>query len=90
MIDDPAELDARIAWLQDVRKVGQWPRAFGFAFCLIGVILLTFATYKLPGGPRSSFGYTSLGVIAVGWVLLIFSMVVRSRYVRAHPFQSKA
>ncbi|HET9160780.1 MAG TPA: hypothetical protein VFN88_09210 [Caulobacteraceae bacterium] len=90
MIDDPAELRARIAWVQEVRKVGQWPRSFGFVFCLIGVILLTYATYKVPGGPRSPFGYTSLAVIAVGWVLLFVSMAQRSRYVRAHPFEPKA
>jgi hypothetical protein len=87
MIDDPADLQARIAWLQGVRKVGQLPRQLGFVLCLIGVVLLSYATYKIPGGPRSPFGYTSLGVIAVGWVFLIFSMVARSRYVRAHPYE---
>jgi len=87
MIDEHAELQRRIAWLQSVRKVGQLPRQLGFLLCLIGVILLTYATYKIPGGPRSAFGYTSLGVIAVGWVFLIFSMVARTRYVRAHPYE---
>lgn len=88
--DDPAELMRRVAYYQSIRKVAQWPRTLGFLLCLIGVILLSYAAYKVPGGPRSPFGYTSLAVIAAGWVLLIFSMIARTRYVRAHPYESKA
>lgn len=88
MIDDPSEIARRVAYIEQVRKVAQWPRAFGLAFCLIGVILITYAAYKIPGGPLSPFGLTGLGVIAVGWVLLIFSLIARTRYVRAHPYES--
>ena len=88
--DEMAELQRRIAYLNALRQVGYWPRTLGFAFCLVGAILLIYASYKVPGGAFSSFGYTALGVIVVGWVLFAYSLIARTRYVRAHPFDPKA
>jgi hypothetical protein len=88
--DEMAELTRRIAYLDALKKVGYWPRTLGFAFCLVGAILLIYASYKVPGGAFSSFGYTALGVIVVGWALFAYSLIARTRYVRAHPFDPKA
>jgi hypothetical protein len=88
--DEMAELQRRIAYLKALRQVGYWPRTLGFAFCLVGAILLIYASYKVPGGAFSSFGYTALGVIVVGWALFAYSLIARTRYVRAHPFEPKA
>jgi len=63
----PPNCSAASPTFRAFRTVGQFQRQLGFILCLIGVVLLSYATYKIPGGPRSPFGYTSLGVIAVGW-----------------------
>jgi hypothetical protein len=88
--DEMSELTRRIAYLDEVKKIGYWPRTLGFAFSLVGAILLIYASYKVPGGAFSSFGYTALGVIVVGWLLFAYSLLARTRYVRAHPFEPKA
>jgi hypothetical protein len=88
--DEMAELNRRIAYLDELKKIGYWPRTIGFAFCLVGAILLIYASYRVPGGAFSSFGYTALGVIVVGWALFAYSLIARTRYVRAHPFETKA
>ena len=90
MNDDPAEIQRRIAHLMKVRGVARTPQTIGSACCLVGVALLMWASYKVPGGAFSSFGYTALAVIAAGWVLFVYSVIARKRYLRANPYDSKA
>jgi hypothetical protein len=90
MSDEIGEIQRRLAYLQTVRKVGYWPRTIGFACCLVGAILLIWASQNVPGGAFSPFGYTALSVIFAGWGLFGYSLIVRTRYVRAHPYQSQA
>ena len=88
--DEVAELNRRIAYIDTIRKLAYWPRTLGFAFSLVGAILLIYASYRVPGGAFSPFGYTALGVIVVGWGLFAYSLIVRTRYVRAHPYEPKS
>ena len=88
--DEVAELTRRIAYLDALKQVGYWPRTLGFAFSLVGAILLIYASYTIPGGAFSPFGYTALGVIVVGWALFAYSLIARTRYVRAHPFEPQS
>ncbi len=41
-------------------------------------------------GATSPLGFAALGVIAVGWAMLIYVIVARQRFVRAHPFDPNA
>jgi uncharacterized membrane protein len=90
MIDEAAEIQRRLAYLEAVRRVAMIPRQFGFVFCLIGAVLVIYASYRVPGGAFTPFGYTALAVIAVGWALFAYSIFARTRYVRAHPFEPQA
>jgi len=88
MIDDPEELNRRAAYLDVIRHLARTPRMIGFLCCLVGVLGLAFAAYRL-GDPLAPLGLASLIVIAIGWALFAYAIVVRTRYVRAHPFNPK-
>lgn len=90
MTEELSELQARIAYMQTVRNIARMHQTVGFACCLVGAVLLIWASYKIPGGAFTPFGYTALAVIVVGWVLFAYSVIARTRYVRAHPFEPKA
>ena len=85
--EDLAELQRKIAWLRAVRQAGYWSRTIGFALCLVGAVLLIWASQFVPGGAFSAFGYTALSVIFAGWGLFGYSVIARTRYVRAHPYE---
>jgi hypothetical protein len=89
LAEDPALIEKRIAYVDRVRGYKRNVHTAGFAVCLIGVLLLAWTSMKGPGA-TSPVGYTAVGVIALGWVMLIYVIVARQRYVRAHPFDPKA
>ncbi|CAN5297628.1 hypothetical protein BH11PSE2_BH11PSE2_02550 [soil metagenome] len=90
MTDEAAEIQRRIAYITEVRKIASLPRSVGFACCLVGAVLIIWASYRVPGGAFSPFGLTALAVIIGGWLLFAYSIFQRTRYVRAHPFEPKA
>lgn len=89
MIDDPQELARRAAYIDEIRGVARSARTIGFICCLVGVLVLAFASYRLEAGAFSPAGYAALGVIIFGWVLFTYAIVKRTRYVRAHPYDPK-
>ena len=89
MIDDPQDLARRVAYIDEIRSVAQRERTLGFVLCLLGVLGLAFAAYRLEAGAFSVPGYAALAVIILGWSLLAYAIVKRTRYVRAHPFDPK-
>ncbi len=89
LTDDPVLIEKRIAYIDKVRGTAKHIHTGGFAVCLAGVVLLIWAAMKGPGA-TSPLGFAALGVIAVGWAMLIYVIVARQRFVRAHPFDPNA
>ncbi|MBN9318529.1 MAG: hypothetical protein BGN86_10790 [Caulobacterales bacterium 68-7] len=88
-LDDVATVEKRIAYLDAVRAHGRHAQTAGLVVCLAGVVLLAWAATKGPGA-TSLVGFGAVGVIALGWVLLISVIVGRQVYVRRHPFDPNA
>jgi membrane-bound metal-dependent hydrolase YbcI (DUF457 family) len=87
--DDPALVDGRVAYVREVRAHRRNVHTLGFAVCLVGVLLLAWVATQGPGA-RSPLGFSAVGVIVAGWAILIYVVMARQAYVRAHPFDPNA
>ena len=83
-LDDPATLDRQAEYLDAVRALGRRPRALGYIACLVGVLMVAIARFRLGG--ESWLLWSGVAVIAAGWALFVYAVAARLKYVRAHPF----
>lgn len=88
IIDDPALIQKRIAYVDHLRNMHKNKRLAGFAGCLVGVLLMVAANYM--AGVPHWLRWVGLAVVAPSWLLFIYVMVSRTAYVRAHPFDPEA
>jgi hypothetical protein len=88
MIDDPAELERRTAYLETLRAQGRAARLAGLILSLAGVMVLVIGRYRL-GGPTWALA-TGVGVIALGWGLFVYAIGRRLLWARAHPYSNAA
>jgi hypothetical protein len=51
MIDDAASLDRQSAYLEQVRALGRPQRTAGFIACLVGVLVMVLARFRLDNSP---------------------------------------
>jgi len=86
MIDDPAELQRRTAYLETLRAQGRAARFAGLIACLVGVVILVVGRYRL-GAPAWALA-GGVAVIALGWGLFIYAVGRRLFWVRTHPYNS--
>lgn len=84
MIDDPDYIRRRIAYIDAVRSIHPNKRTAGMIGCLLGVILIALAKFR-EGSPHWVL-WAGLAVIGASWLLFVYVVVARTRYVRAHPF----
>jgi hypothetical protein len=88
-MSDAAQIERRVAYVRTVRGYKRHIHTAGFAVCLAGVLLLAWTATQGPGA-HSPLGYGAVGVIAAGWAILIYVVMARQAYVRAHPFDPNA
>ncbi|HEY2706634.1 MAG TPA: hypothetical protein VGI95_01160 [Caulobacteraceae bacterium] len=88
MIDDPAHLDRQSAYLEQIRQLGRPQRFAGFIACLVGVVVLVVARFRLGSTPWVL--WPGAAIVAVGWGLFIYAVARRLLWIRAHPFDSNA
>jgi hypothetical protein len=84
MGDEAVALDRQAAYLDTLRAQGRPARFGGMIACLIGVMILVVARFKL-GAPLWML-WTGGLVVAFGWGLFVYALVRRLTWVRAHPF----
>jgi hypothetical protein len=84
MVDDPATLERQSAYLEQVRSMGRPQRFAGFIACLLGVMMMVLARYKLDSNPWVL--WPGVAIVAVGWMLFIYALARRLTWVRTHPF----
>jgi uncharacterized membrane protein YeaQ/YmgE (transglycosylase-associated protein family) len=88
MIDDPDVLARRVAYLERIRGMYQRERTIGIVGCLVGVMLLVLARYRLPAAPWAM--WAALAIIGAAWLLFAYVVFKRTAWVRAHPFDPNA
>ena len=88
MRDDAASLDRQSAYLQQIRALGRPQRLAGFIACLVGVMMMVLARFKLDNAPWLL--WPGVAVVALGWILFIYALVRRLTWVRNHPFDPNA
>jgi uncharacterized membrane protein len=76
--------DRYAAYLSQVRALGRPQRLAGFIVCLVGVMILIVARYRL-GAPPWLLAL-GVGVVALGWILFAYALTRRFLWIRAHPF----
>ena len=77
----------QVEYRSAIRLLHANKRLVGFAACLIGALFLVWGSqradaplFAVPAG---------LVLIAAGWALFAYVIVMRARYVRTHPFEPK-
>jgi hypothetical protein len=83
-MEDPAVLERQVAYLERLRALGRPQRNLGYIACLVGVLMVVIARFRLGGEPLALWG--GAAIIAAGWGLFVYAVAVRLRFVRAHPF----
>jgi hypothetical protein len=86
-LQDP-ERNARLAWAAKVRTMHRNKRMIGFAGIILGASLVTWA--RLSPGQAPGWALTAgFGVLAVSWVLFIYVIVDRWRWVKNNPYRPR-
>jgi hypothetical protein len=82
---DP-EHQRRIAWITKVRTMHRTKRMLGFAGIILGAALVMWARLSPDQAPAWApmAGY---GVLAVSWLLFIYVIVDRWRWVKKNPYR---
>jgi hypothetical protein len=84
----PADLDRQVAYLETLRGLGRPQRMAGMIACLVGVLMMVLARYRLGGAPWLL--WPGVGVVALGWGLFLYAVARRLTWIRAHPFDPNA
>jgi hypothetical protein len=84
MGDEAVALARRTIYLDQMRVQGRAARYGGMVACLIGVMILIVARFKL-GAPLWML-WTGGLIVAAGWGLFVYSLLRRLAWVRTHPF----
>ena len=79
--------ERRLNYLQEVRGLNAGKRTLGFVACLAGAMLLIWGRMRADSPPLAV--PAGLALIAAGWALFVYVIVMRTRYVRTHPFDPK-
>ena len=79
--------EQRLSYLQEVRGLNSGKHTLGFAVSLLGAMLLIWGRMRVDSPPMAI--PSGLVLIATGWALFIYVIVMRTRYVRTHPFDPK-
>lgn len=81
---DP-ELASRLAWISKVQGLHRNKRMVGFAGIIAGAGMLMW--WKMtPQAPDWAM-WGGGGILLVSWLLFVFVIIDRWRYVKKHPYQ---
>jgi len=84
-MSDEAQVNARqAAYVDQIRGLYRRERTLGLVGCLVGVLLLTLARFRLTDMPWLL--WAAVAVIGAAWTLFAFAYFRRVAWVRAHPF----
>ena len=74
----------KIAYIEQIRGLYRRERTIGLVGCLLGVLLLVLARYRMTDATWAM--WLAVGVIGASWLLFAYVIFRRTAWVRAHPF----
>ncbi len=83
---DP-EHDSRMAWLTKVRAMHRNKRMLGFAGIILGACLVVWARLSPTEAPSWAL-MAGFGVLAVSWLVFVYVIFDRSRWVKKNPYKA--
>jgi drug/metabolite transporter (DMT)-like permease len=83
----PELVEYRVEYLRTIRALHAGKRLAGLVLSLAGVLMLIWGSQRTDAPPFAR--EIGVGLIAVGWLLFVYVIVMRTRYVRANPFEPK-
>jgi hypothetical protein len=81
---DP-ERDRRLAWITKVRTMHRNKRLIGLAGIVLGAAMVLWARFSPEQAPAWAI-YGGFGVLAVSWLIFIYVIVDRWRWVKNNPY----
>lgn len=85
-IQPDLERDRRVAWITKVRTMHRNKRLLGFAGIILGAALVVWVRFSPEQAPAWAL-YAGFGVLAVSWVVFIYVIVDRWRWVKKNPYR---
>lgn len=82
---DP-ERDRRLAWITKVRGMHRNKRLLGLAGIVLGAALVVWARLSPDQAPAWAL-YTGFAVLGASWIVFIYVIFDRWRWVRKNPYQ---
>jgi hypothetical protein len=80
------EHQRRMAWLKKVRGMHRNKRMLGFAGIVLGAAMVIWARLSPVEAPSWAL-YAGFGVLAASWIIFVYVIVDRSRWVRNNPYK---
>jgi hypothetical protein len=84
---DP-ERDRRLAWITRVRSMHRSKRLIGMAGTILGAGLVLWVRFSPDQAPSWAL-FGGFGVLAASWLLLIYVIIDRWRWVRKNPYTAE-
>jgi hypothetical protein len=81
-----AEHERRVAWITKVRTMHRNKRLIGLAGILLGAALVAWARFSPAQAPSWAL-MAGFSVLGVSWLVFIYVIVDRWRWVRKHPYR---
>jgi hypothetical protein len=86
-MNEAADLDRRARWIDTVRRMHRWKRLGGYLGCVLGACLMLWGRFSPEEAPDWAFA-AGLAIIVFSWLLFIFVLVDKWRWVKAHPYDA--
>ena len=83
--EDVVFMIRRGSYVSEIRSVALRSRRIGWMAQALGAVTFAWAALRGPG-VHSTVAHGAEAAVALGWLLFMYVMVQRTRYVRAHPF----
>jgi len=80
-----AELAARLAWFSRAHALHRNKRLVGLAVIVLGACLV--GAWKLDGEASAPVLWGGIAALSAGWILLVYVMLARWRWVRSNPYR---
>lgn len=87
-VDKDPEHERRLAWVNKVRGLHRNKRMIGFAGIVAGAGMLMWWKMTPPAPDWAMWG--GVGILGASWLVFIFVIYDRWRYVKKHPYNPDA
>ncbi len=83
---EDSELKARVEWIDKVRSLNKRKRFAGYIGCIVGIFILAWGRFGIDA-PSWAIPL-GLAVVAVSWLIFIYVVYDRWRWMKNNPFHT--